>query len=335
MPIHPNNSASWLGVSDPARREAFERAVNVSTAGSVLIQTYINRVVQMLTVREFGLQAVLDRTPGQGDKAYINRRTAGSTGGAWVADTDGLTEETGTYAQASFAYRTLATRGRVTRKLQAIGRSYGDALAQEITAKAEDFADALEAGCMTGDSNANANQINGLLTLVNAVGTDVIANITTASGGGSLSLAKLDEAIDKVKGSAARSDLVIVGSFTGLRKVNAALQAQQQFVNEVEIAAGFRVRTYDGIPLVVSTRMPDTIAAGATGGVITSFSSGSSTALAIINKRYVKIEELTPTTVMPLAKTDSQFDQFDMFWDGALVLHNTRGAALLTGISTT
>ena len=330
-----NNAASWLGIADPARREAFERAVNVSSAGGVLIQTYINRVVQMLTLREFGLQAVLDRTPGQGDKAYINRRAAGSTGGAWVADTDGVTEETGTYSQASFTYRTLATRGRVTRKLQAIGRSYGDALAQEITAKAEDFADTLEAGCLTGDSAANANQINGLLTLVNAVGTDVVSNITTASGGGSLTLARLDETIDKVKGSANRSDLVIVGSFAGLRGVNAALQAQQQFVNEVEIAGGFRVRTYDGIPLVVSTRMPDTIAAGATGGIITAFTGGTSTALAVINKRYVKIEELTPTTVMPLAKTDSQFDQFDMFWDGALVLHNTRGAALLTGIRTT
>jgi HK97 family phage major capsid protein len=335
MPINPNNTASWLGVADPARREAFERAVNVSTAGGVLIQTYINRVVQMLTLREFGLQAVLDRTPGQGDKAYINRRAAGSTGGAWVADTDGVTEETGTYSQVSFAYRTLATRGRVTRKLQAIGRSYGDALAQEITAKAEDFADTLEAGCITGDSGANANQINGLLTLVNAVGTDVVSNITTASGGGALTLARLDEAIDKVKGSANRSDLVIVGSFAGLRGVNSALQAQQQFVNEVEIKGGFRVKSYDGIPLVVSTRMPDTIAAGATGGIITSFTSGTSTAIAVINKRYVKIEELTPTTVMPLAKTDSQFDQFDMFWDGALVLHNTRGAALLTGIRTT
>lgn len=337
MPINPHSGASWLGVADPARREAFERAVNVSSAGSILIQTYINRVVQMLTLREFGLQAVLDRVPGSGDKAYINRRAAGATGGAWVADTDSLTEETGTYTQASFAYRTLATRGKVTRKLQAIGRSYGDALAQEITSKAEDFADALEQGCITGNNAADANVCNGLLTLVNAVGADAITTITTASGGGALSLAKLDEAIDKVKGSASRSDLVIVGSFAGLRKVNAALQAQQQFVNEMEIAAGFRVRTYDGIPMVISTRMPDALLLSTAGGtgLINAFTGGSTTALAIINKRYVKLEELTPTTVMPLSKTDSQFDQFDMFWDGALVLHNTRGASLLTGISIT
>lgn len=323
---------TWLGAADPAKREAFERAINVSGAGTILIQTFINRVVQMLTVREFGVQAVLDRRSGNGDKAYINRRTAGTNGGAWVADTAALTEETGSYAQASFKYQTLATRGKVTRKMQAIGRSYGDTLAQEMTGKAEDFAAALESGLIIGDSNANANQIDGLLTLMSNVGANAVVGLTDAAAGTSLSLSALDEAIDKVKGSAMRSDLVIVGSFAGLRQVNAALQADQQFNDMTEIAGGFRVRTYDGIPLVVSTAMPDTLEPLST-TQLKNFTGGTSTALAILNKRYCYIEELTPTTVMPLAKTDSQFDQFDMFWDGAYVHANTSGGALLTGLS--
>jgi len=325
---------TWLGSADPAKREAFERAINVSNAGSVLIQTFINRVVQMLTIREFGLQSVLDRYPGSGDKAYINRRSAGTTGAEWVADTGSLTEESGSYAQTSFTYQTLATRGKVTRKLQAIGRSYGDALAQEMTGKAEDFAAALESGLISGDSNANANQINGLLTLMSNIGSSAVVGLTDAAAGTSLSLASLDEAIDKVKGSAMRSDLVIVGSFAGLRKVNAALQADQQFSNMTEIAAGFRVRTYDGIPLIVSTAMPDTLQPASGGSSLLTFDGGTSTALAVLNKRYCYIEELTPTTVMPLSKTDSQFDQFDMFWDGAYVHANTRGGSLLIGLST-
>lgn len=324
-------SPQWMGAFDPARREAFERAINVSGAGSVLIQTFINRTVQMLTLREFGLQSVLDRRPGQGDKAYINRRTAGTAGGAWVADTDALTEETGTYAQESFTYKTLATRGKVTRKMQAIGRSYGDTLAQELTGKAEDFANALESAAVIGDSAATTNQIDGLLTLVNNVSSQVVS-LTTAASGTSLTLSSLDDAIDRVKGSAVRSDLVIVGSFAGLRSLNAALQAQQQFNDTVEIAAGFRVRTYDGIPMVVSTAMPNTLQYLGDGS-IKQFTGGTSTALAVVNKRHVYWEELTPTTVMPLAKTDSQFDQFDMFWDGALVYANTLGGALVTGIS--
>jgi len=327
------NVPTWMGESDPARREAFERAINVSNAGSVLLQTFINRVVQQLSLREFGVQAVLDRRPGSGNASYVNRRTVGSTGGAWVADTASLTEETGSYAQTSFTYRTLATRGKVTRKLQATGRSYGDVLAQEISGKAEDFAAALESALIIGDTNASAVQLNGLLTLVSNVGANAVTSITDAAGGDSLTLAKLDTTIDQVKGSAARSDLVIVGSFNGIRKVNAALQSQQRFMDTTEVAAGFRVRTYDGIPLVVSTAMPNALVVTSGGAAVKAFSGGSSTALAVINKRYMWIEELTPTTVMPLAKDSSQYDQFDMFWDGALTLSNTKGAALLVGIA--
>ena len=36
--------------------------------------------------------------------------------------------------------------------------------------------------------------------------------------------------------------------------------------------------------------------------------------------------------VLPLAKESSQYDLFEIFWDGALVLANTKGAALLTNV---
>ena len=68
-------------------------------------------------------------------------------------------------------------------------------------------------------------------------------------------------------------------------------------------------------------------------GIITA-SNGTGTGLLVVNTRYSYISELTPTTVMPLSKTDSQFDQFDIFWDGAPVLSNTFGASLLTGVKT-
>jgi hypothetical protein len=323
------HESQWAAL-DGNRRQAFQRAINVAGAGSVLLQTQINKVVQQLTLREFGAQAVLDRRPGSGDKAYINRRSAGATGGSWVADTDGVTEETGGYAQTSFAYRTLATRGRVTRKIQSTGRTYGDLLAQEMTAKAEDFANALENALIIGDNSLNGNQPDGFIKLIGGASGQVVAN-ASATTGGALSLAKLDEAIDLVKGSANRADLAIIGSFSGMRKLNAALQAQQQFVNQTEIAGGFRVRTYDGIPMIVSTEMPNTLAWS--GSAVTTYGGGATTALLVVNKRYCWMEELNPVTVMPLAKTDSQFDQFDMFWDGALVFSNTKGAAMLGGIS--
>ena len=319
----------WAGL-DPKRRAALQRTLNSSGAGSVLLQPNVNKIVQQLSLRMLGVQSTLDRRPGSGQSALVNRRTPGTTGGAWVADTDSGTEETGTYAQSTFTYRTLLTKGTVTRKLQATGRTYGDVLATEMVNKAEDFANLLEDALLVGNSTANANQINGLLTLINAVAGQVVANSTLSAGAG-LVLTKLDEAIDVVRGAGNRSDLRIYGSQAGLRKLNAALQAQQQFVNMTEIAGGFRVKTYDGVPLVPTTSMPDNLTWS--GSSQTAFSGGTTTSLVIVNTRYCWIEELTPMSVLPLAKTTSQNDAFEMFVDLALVLANSKGASLLGGIS--
>jgi hypothetical protein len=324
------SNAQWLGAVDPARREAFERALNVAGAGNTLLQTLIQRTVQQIHLRELGAFSVLPRRPGSGNAEYINRRTPGATGGSWVADTDAVPEETGTYAQASFAFKTLVSRGKITRKLQATGRSYGDILAGEMTAKTGDFSETVEEALIVGDSAADPNQIDGLLTLTQATASQVVAQ-TSAPAGDALTLEKLDETIDLVKGSAARSDLVIMASYKGRRLLNAALQAQQQFNDMVEIAAGFRVRTYDGIPIVTTTEMPDDLTWSGTTN--TAFSGGATTSILVVNTRYTYISELTPLTVLPLAKTDSQFDQFDLYWDAALVTANPLGTALLGGIA--
>jgi len=85
---------------------------------------------------------------------------------------------------------------------------------------------------------------------------------------------------------------------------------------------------------VVSTGMPDDLTWS--GSAITALSGESTnptTALVVVNKRYNWVEELTPTTMMPLARDDSQFEQFDIFWDGALVCANTLGGAIVGGIN--
>jgi hypothetical protein len=322
------STPQWLGSSDPARREAFERALNVAGAGSVLLQTFINRTVQQIHLRELGASAVLPRMAGQGNATYINRRTPG-TAAEWLNDTTEPTSAEGTYAQVSFPYKTLVTRGTVTRKLQATGRSYGDVLAGEISARVGDFSETFEDGVIYGDIAVDANQFDGLITLTQATSSQIVLQ-TTAVGGDALTLEKLDEAIDVVKGSAARNDLVILASYKGRRLLNAALQAQQQFNDMTEIGAGFRVRTYDGIPIVTTTSMPDELTFDGT--KVTAYTGAATTAILIVNTRYVTIDELTPLTVMPLAKKSSQYDEFDLFWDGALAMHNSLGAAILAGI---
>ena len=329
-----SQNAEWAGL-DPNRRERFERAINVSGAGSILVQNFTNRVIQQLSIREQGAGATMMRKPGSGSQAVVNRRTGSSmtASNVWVADTASLTESTGSYTQATFNYKTLATRGKLTRKMRAIGRSYIDILAEEMLQKADDWNEALESALFIGDSGAISNQIDGLLTLINAVTGQVVAN-TSAAAGDDLSLSKLDETIDAVKGAGNRSDLIIYCSFLGGRKINSALDSRQRFMDSTEIAAGFRVRTYDGIPIVVSTGCPDDLTWSGT--AVTNLggeSTNPTTAIVVVNTRHFWIEELTPMTMMPLARDDSQYEQFDIYGDMALVQHNTLGGAFLGGVS--
>lgn len=323
-----NMNANWLGASDPARRQAFERALDVAGAGTVLLQTFINRTVQQIHLRELGASAVLPRKPGMGNGEYINRRTPGADA-QWVADTTVPSDLNGAYSQVSFPYKTLLTRGNVTRKLQATGRSYGDILAGEMAGRVGDFSKTFENCLIQGNIAVTANQFDGLITLTQATASQIVLQ-TTAAAGDALTLEKLDETIDVVKGSAARQDLVILASYKGRRLLNAALQAQQQFNDMVEVGAGFRVRTYDGIPIVTTTEMPDTLTFN--GSKVSAFSGAATTAIMVVNTRYNYISELTPMTAMPLAKTSSQFDEFDIYWDGSLVMANQLGAGILCGI---
>ena len=326
--------SQWAAL-DPTRRERFERAINVSGAGSILVQNFTNKIIAELSIREFGALGTLDHKPGSGSQAVVNRRTGSTMTAAnvWVSDTESVTETTGTYSQATFTYQTLATRGKVTRKMRARGRSYIDILAEEMLQKTDDFNEALESAIWIGDSAAVTNQIDGILTLVGNVSGQVVAQ-TSAAAGDDLTLAKLDETVDKCKGAGQRSDMVIYGSFKGCRKLNAALDSRQRFSDMVEIAAGFRVKSYDGIPIVVSTGVPDDMTwSGTAITALTGQITNPTTALVVLNKRHIWLEELTPTTVMPLARDDSQYEQFDIFADVAIVLHNTKGASLLGGLS--
>ena len=347
------SNTNWTS-ADEGTRQRINRTLGTGTGGGGnLLQTFINRTVQQLTLRELGLQAVLDRRPGSGDAEYVNQRTAGTSGAAWLSDTATVADENGTYAQVSFAYKTAVTRGKVTRKLMAVGRTYADTLALELAAKAEDFANQLEIGYLRGQSNYDGGNVDssdapkGFITLLFAHTLNAadfadgqIFTNSTDSTPTALTLSTLDAAIDAVKGSASRQDLVIVGSFAGLRALNGLLQADQVFNDVTEVAAGFRVKTYDGIPCIVSTAIENDFTfahAGHGPGKAfygkTSTAASKSSMILVLNKRYCYISELTPTTVLPLAKSSSQFDEFDMYWDGAPVLANSLGAAAVTCIS--
>jgi hypothetical protein len=76
------------------------------------------------------------------------------------------------------------------------------------------------------------------------------------AGGDYLSLAWIDEAIDASAqasgtGVANPGATAIVTTPTVRRAINALLREQQRFNDTVEVAGGFRVTSYDGLPLLV------------------------------------------------------------------------------------
>ena len=142
-----------------------------------------------------------------------------------------------------------------------------------------------------------------------------------------MTLEGIDTAIDLNLGNPG----LIVTSRTGKRKLNALIQAQQRFVDSIEIRGGFKVMSYNGIPVVASTNIPDTLDVSS-GGTITSLTGGSTTAFFIVDTQEVFMSVLTEVTMMPLARVSSVYEEFDMYMDETLVVRDVRKLSAITGI---
>jgi hypothetical protein len=139
-----------------------------------------------------------------------------------------------------------------------------DALGSEIEAHQQAMVERLSTDIVT--ANGGSQDIKGLLYQI----TDDSSLYTAAGGAGQivdaggayLSLNWIDKAIDASTltsgmGVAGPGATVAVTTRPVLRMINSLLQAQQRFMNTTEIAAGFRVQTYDGIPFVVDNHWQD------------------------------------------------------------------------------
>ena len=263
---------------------------------------------------------MLRRSPGNGE-GYVNRtRTAGTTLSQDVNDTDTFDESTGTYSENYFPYRTIGAQGKVTRRVQRTGRLFSDMLADEMAAKAMDIRDREENRVIWGNTPAiNAKQLLGLnYNLVNHTGQ--IVGSTTA---GSLTLANMDTVIDKV---VTGNPSVVLTSRAGARKINAALQAQQRFIDKIEVPGGFRVNSYDSLPILKTTNIPDVLTM-TTGGTVSSLTGGTFTMAFVVDLNQVFMSVLTELTMLPLARRSSQFQEFDIFEDLALVVRDYRAVS--------
>jgi len=300
------------------------KALTSSNSGTVLLQPVVDAVIPMLADYQNPLRQNLPRKKGSGQNCIINRRSAGTTPAQWVADTDTPDESTGSYAQSLFAYRTLLAKGKVTRKLQATGASYIDVLMEEIEGRMLEYKNYEDLAFVSGVSSATVPEgIQYLTTDNQAVG------VTTTSGGAPLTLAKMNAAFDTNIGN---PDMTIMTRRTR-QELDALLQPQQQYTNTdgmITVRGGFRLLMYNGVPIYTSTNVCNTQTFN--GSTVTSNTGGNSSSVYFVDTNHLWVSELTPIKMIPLAKTTSQYDEFEIFCDEVLALRNPLCISKLIGI---
>lgn len=223
------------------------KALDLASSGSYLIPELVDNAIRDYATLEPVLANAVSRVPWATNTYFIRRRDALPTS-TWSADGGSLPAATqSTYNKVAQSVAYLYTVGSVTGPMQEAAGSLYDALALEVEAHSRSLIEKLSTDIAT--ATGGSSDIVGMLYQIDtndkmnwgSTGTGVVSG-----GAATLSLAKIDEAIDAARGEV---DLIVT-SRKVRRKVNALLQAQQQFVDRTEIQAGFRVLAYDGIPIV-------------------------------------------------------------------------------------
>lgn len=263
-----------------------ERALSTLTAstGNYLVPEIVDPVIRDYVAKATPLLQVVTRTPWPTQTYYVRKRTALPTA-TWSADGGSLPAATNsTYTRTSRNVRFLYTRGEVTGPLIAAAGGVVNALQEEIRVSSQAIAEKLTTDIATGDGTGDT--MLGMLDQVSASAPGDEGG--TFAVGGALTLNALDQILDGTRGEAD----VILTSRAVRRKIASLLQAQQRFNDTIDIGAGFRVLTYDGVPIVTDLHWEST-------SILLAYRK--SDAKLLVNQDF---------TFSPLAKTKDSEDYF-------------------------
>ena len=198
----------------------------------------------------------------------------------------------------------------------------------ELTAKA--IRHELEEKFIYGDDSADANQFDGLRLLINtkAASDQVIAMAAT---GATLTLTKIDELIDAVKGG---KPSMLMMSRRSRRKVNALARAAGSNLEVGQGKLGDFVQLYNGIPIAVNDFILDThtlvdsletITTGATNSTIYAFQLGEGALCGVTGPGGMTVQHLGTMETKDAERTRIK-------WYVSLALFSNVKAAALIGV---
>ena len=243
---------------------------------------------------------------------------------------DPWAESTPTFEQKTANLKIMGGDADVDNFLKTTRSNIQDLEAAVVELKAKAVKDKFEETFIYGDSSANAKQFDGLRTLIDTTtASDQV--IAMGDSGATLTLSKLDELIDAVKGG--KSDMLVM-SRRSRRKINALVRASGGLVESDRDQWGNFVQLWDGIPIGVNDWILDTHTVS--GGVETGTTGGDCSTIYAVQFGEWALCGLTAPgglTVEPIGSMESKdATRTRVKWYVSLALFSSVKAAALVGV---
>jgi hypothetical protein len=240
------------------------------------------------------------------------------------------TESTPTFEQKTASLKIMGGDADVDNFLKATRSNIQDLETAVVELKAKALKDKFEETFIYGDSSGDSKQFDGLRKLIDttAAGDQLIA---MGDSGDTLTLGKLDELIDTVKGG--KPDILLM-SRRSRRKLNALVRAAGGMIESDRDQWGNFVQLWDGIPIGVNDWILDShtlsggVETGVTGGecsTIYAFQMGEGALCGLTSPGHLTVEPIGSLETKDASRTRIK-------WYCSLALFSSIKAAALIGV---
>jgi hypothetical protein len=243
---------------------------------------------------------------------------------------DTWAESTPTFTQVTANLKIMGGDADVDNFLKATRSNIQDLEAAVVELKAKALQQKFEETFIYGDSGASAKQFDGLRKIINTgqAGDQVIA---MGSSGNTLTLDKLDELIDAVKGG--KPDMLLM-SRRSRRKINALVRTVGGMIETNQDKWGNFIQLWDGVPIGVNDWILDTHVLS--GGVETGTTCGDCSTIYAVQLGEGALCGLTSPGYLqaePIGSLESKdATRTRVKWYVSLALFSTIKAAALIGV---
>ena len=248
---------------------------------------------------------------------YNREATAPAAAFFDVGDT--WTESTPTFTQQTVTLKIMGGDADIDNFLIATRSNLQDLEAAVVELKAKAVRQLFEQTFVTGDATANPKSFDGLDKVV-----DPAQSLSMGANGGSLTLDKLDEIIDKVLGG--KPDLLLM-SRRSRRITNKLARTSGSFLETDRDEFGQMLQFYDGIAIGVSDYISDaqTVGTSTDCSTVYAFQAGEGGLVGLTAPGGLQIERVGSLETKDARRTRIK-------WYASLALFNAVKLARLTGV---